>query len=327
MPTAAAPAGAGRRTESGAPVSTGKPAALGTLPPHVAQMFDAIGPHWGSDINKHRDLVIEHYTPLVQAQPNAGVSVARDMAYGTDERQVLDVYTPVDAQASPRDVVIFFHGGAFIRGKKSFNGHIYDNVAYWLAGQGIVAVNAEYRLAPQTSYPGGALDVVQAFRWVSQNIGKMGGRADRIFLMGHSAGGTHIASALFDPAIDRLQSSEVAGAILVSARLCADVLPDNPNAGGVRAYFGDDAALYEKRSPTTHAQSSNVPVLVAVAQHENPHLDRYGEEFYRRASAPPRTALTRFVSLERHNHTSIVAHFNSGEDTLGEHILRFMADV
>lgn len=300
---------------------------LGALSTEVAELFDEIGPVWGTDINKHRDLVIAHYSQLVQQADNSGIEVRRDIAYGTTEREVLDVYSRASWQPGTKDVVMFFHGGAFLRGKKSFNGHIYDNVAYWFARQGIVAVNVEYRLAPQASYPCGAEDVLRAFRWVQQNIAEWGGRADRIFLMGHSAGGSHVASALFDPALDGIQSDEAAGAILVSARLLADTLPDNPNAPGVRAYFGEDPALYEQRSPLTHAANSNVPLLVAVAQYENPHLDRYGELFYQRARASSRTALTRFVNLERHNHTSIVAHFNSGEDTLGAAIKAFMADA
>ncbi len=300
---------------------------LGALSDSVAQMFDEIGPLWASNINKHRDLVIESYTPLAASQPNLHVEVRTNIAYGNDERQVLDVYLPKGKRSATRDVVIFFHGGAFVRGKKSFNGHIYDNVAYWFAGQGVVAINAEYRLAPEVSYPGGAEDVIAAFRWAQQSVGGLGGCPERIFLIGHSAGGTHVASALFDPAIKRLCASEVAGVVLLSARLYADVLPDNPNALGVRSYFGDDVALYTERSPLTHATSSNVPVLVAVAEYENPHLDTYGRDFYLRARTAPRTALTRFVRMDRHNHTSIVAHFNSGEDTLGKHIVRFMAEA
>lgn len=105
--------------------------------------------------------------------------------------------------------------------------------------------------------------------------------------------------------------------MLISARLVADVLPDNPNANGVRAYFGEDASLYAVRSPASHVDGSNVPVLVAVAEHENTHLDRYGREFHADLLASNRTAPARFVDMPRHNHTSIVAHFNSGEETLG----------
>lgn len=293
----------------------------------TAALLEALGPGWASDINRHRGLVVAHYAALLDPLGSSGVAIDRDLAYGSTEREVLDVHFDPRWQPGSRDVVVFLHGGAFIRGSKSVNGRVYDNVAHWFARQGIVGVNVEYRLAPQAPYPAGAEDVSRAFRWVQQHIARYGGRPDRIFLMGHSAGGCHVATAVFDPQFPRIAEAELAGAILVSARLRADVLADNPNAEGVRAYFGEDAALYEQRSPINHVQTSNVPLLVAVAQYENPHLDRYGEEFHQRALASPRTALTRFASLPLHNHTSIVAHFDSGEDSLGLEITRFMAQV
>ncbi|WP_326539287.1 alpha/beta hydrolase [Pseudorhodoferax sp.] len=295
--------------------------------PETAALLAALGPQWARDINGHRDQVVAHYAALLAPLEAGGPAIDRDLAYGTAQRQVLDVHFDPRWQPGTRDVVVFLHGGAFVRGRKSVNGRVYDNVAHWFARQGIVGVNVEYRLAPQAPYPAGAQDVAQAFRWVQRHIARYGGRPDRIFLMGHSAGGCHVASAVFDPAVAAIAGAELAGAVLVSARLRADVLPDNPNADGVRAYFGADAALYEQRSPASHVQTSNVPLLVAVAQYENPHLDRYGEEFYQRALQPPRTALTRFVRLDLHNHTSIVAHFGSGEDSLGPEITRFMAQT
>ena len=215
---------------------------FGTLSASAQAQLDAVGAVWATDINKHRDLVVKTYSPLVQETDNSGIEVLRDLQYGEDERHRLDVYTRsefIKTEEPPRDVLMFFHGGAFIRGNKSANGAIYDNVSYWFAHQGCVAVNVEYRLAPQAPYPSGAEDVIAAVRWVQQNIALFGGNVRRIFLMGHSAGGSHVAGALFDPAVpDRLSDADIAGAMLISARLVADVLPDNPNANGVRAYFG-----------------------------------------------------------------------------------------
>ncbi|QIL79992.1 alpha/beta hydrolase [Diaphorobacter sp. HDW4A] len=304
---------------------------FGTLSAEQQAQLDAAGAIWTTDINAYRDLVVKTYSPLVLQADNGGIDRERDVHYGDAERQRLDVYSRAawrNAAEQPRDVLMFFHGGAFIRGNKSANGAIYDNVTYWFAHQSCVAVNVEYRLAHDAPYPGGADDVIAAVRWVQQHIAAFGGNPSRIFLMGHSAGGSHVASALFDPTVnDRLTERDIAGAMLISARLTADVLPDNPNANGVRAYFGEDESLYAVRSPSSHVQSCNVPLLVAVAEHENTHLDRYGQEFFEAAKQPPRTALTRFVALPRHNHTSIVAHFNSGEDTLGPELIAFMRDA
>jgi acetyl esterase/lipase len=294
---------------------------LGSLAPDVRQRFAAMGPVWGRDINAHRDFVIAAYTPLVASASRAAISVQRDIPYGAHARQVLDVYTPEGA--TDADVVVFVHGGAFVRGSKSSNGAIYDNVCWWFARQGMVAVNIEYRLAADAPYPGGAQDVGLAVRWLVDNVAQHGGNAARLFLVGHSAGGAHVATYAFDPASPVPPAAEVSGVVIISGRLRADVLSGNPNAAGVRAYFGDDPALYEARSPVTHAARSTVPLFIAIAEFENPYLDIYGAEFYHRV-ALARGNAPRFRRMQLHNHTSIVAHFDSGEESLGRDIVDFI---
>lgn len=295
---------------------------LGSLPPETAATLERIGRVWAQDIPAHRDMVIAAYTPLVAAADNAGIVVHRDLAYGPHRRQVLDVFQP-EGIAGGADVILFVHGGAFVRGSKSSNGHIYDNLPYWFARQGCVAVNVEYRLADEAPYPGGAEDVGRAVAWVQEHIAGFGGSTDRIFPIGHSAGGTHIATLLLDPILVGHPARQVAGAVLISARLQADVLPDNPNAHGVRAYFGDDESLYAQRAPGNHAGQASAPLMIVNAQYENPYLDLYGAQFFHELGRA-RRCMPRFVQMPRHNHTSLVAHFNSGEEFLGREILRFM---
>ncbi|MFM0284609.1 alpha/beta fold hydrolase [Paraburkholderia sediminicola] len=310
---------------------------LGSLSATLRQRFAQIGPVWGSDINTHRDLVIEAYSPLVAAARDAGESfeVARDMVYGGHERQRLDVFASAQTRETGNaDVVLFVHGGAFLRGSKSFNGLIYDNVSCWFARQGCIALNVEYRLAPEAPYPAGADDVAAALAWARKHVAEFGGNPQRIFLVGHSAGGAHVATYLCDPLFAGLResASAVAGAVLVSARLAADVLPDNPNAAGVRAYFGADETRYAARSPLTHAAHFDTPLMVVVAEYENPYLDAYGAAFFERVlqarqragDAAPKRA-PRFMQMLRHNHTSVVAHFDSGETVLGDAMLDFFS--
>ncbi|QIE30095.1 alpha/beta hydrolase fold protein (plasmid) [Caballeronia sp. SBC1] len=312
------------------PYSTLEP--LGSLPEAQRRLMLEIGPRWGSDIVAHRKLVIDCYTPLVAATPKDGIAVQRNIQYGTHPRQVLDVFAPRDFEANlsgamPRVAVVFVHGGAFVRGNKSVNGEIYDNVSYWFAAQGFVAINVEYRLADIAPYPGGAEDVRDALALVASEAESWGIDRRRMFLVGHSAGGAHAATCLFDPALCAMRPAPpVAGLVLISARLVADVRPGNPNANPVRAYFGNDEQLYEARSALTHIARSNVPLMIAVAEFENPYLDEYGAQCFLNAlrlrGVPPR-----FIQMRGHNHTSIVAHFNSGEDYLGREILRFIEDA
>ncbi len=294
---------------------------LENLPEPARRRLAEIGPVWGRDIPRHRDFVLHAYRPLLAAAPKAHVTVTRDIAYGADPRQVLDVYRYRDTAGAP--AVIFVHGGAFVRGDKDLDGEVYANVLYYFARHGFLGVNMEYRRAPEFKYPSGAQDVAAAVGWVRRHARAHGGDPERIFLVGHSAGGTHVGSYAYDPAVRAPGGPGVNGLVLLSARLRVDALPGNPNADGVRAYFGADESRYEQLSPVVHGASSSLPVFIAVAEYENPYLDVYGAElFYRIAAARGRAP--RFMRLPRHNHISIVAHLNTEEDRLGSEIRDFM---
>ena len=289
----------------------------------IDELLATIGPVWHTDIRRHSQAIKDAYAPLLRDAPKDGVAVARDLAYGAHPRQRLDVFRPESARRAP--VIVFVHGGAFVRGDKRTSDEIYDNVLYWFARQGCVGINVEYRLAPESTYPGGARDVALALGWVQQHAGEHGGDPARVLLIGHSAGGTHAAACVFDPAA-AAQPPSVQALVLISARLRADRRPENPNAEGVAAYHGSDASLDEARSPVSHAACSDLPVLVVIAEFENPLLDVYGLEFAHRLAAS-RGRAPRLLQARGHNHMSIVAHFNSGEDGLGREILAFFADT
>jgi acetyl esterase/lipase len=293
------------------------------LPDQSADALLALGPVWRNDINRHRQAVVDIYTPLLNAVDKDGIIVTRDIAYGEHVRQKLDVYLPAGDSTQRRPVVMFVHGGAFLRGNMNSNEQIYGNVLYYFARQGMVGINVEYRLAPEAPYPAGSDDVAAAVAWARAHAHEYGGDPDQIILIGHSAGGAHAASYIADPRVRPAAGHGVAKLVLISARLRADVHADNPNAGGVRAYWGEDAELYEQVSPVTYAANIDVPLMVAIAEHENPYLDIYAAElFWRVGQARGRTP--RFVQVRHHNHTSIVAHMDTGDDVLGRQILDFI---
>jgi acetyl esterase len=294
---------------------------MSNLPPAAHAEMARIGPLWGRDIAAHREIVFGTYLPLLRAVADRGFRVTRDISYGSHDRQKLDVYQPDGAHGVP--VVMFIHGGAFIRGAKDLNDQIYSNVPRYFAGKGLVGINVGYRLAPDARYPEGARDIAGAVAWALRNIEAFGGDPRRIYLVGHSAGGTHAATYLADPQVRDARVREIAGLILLSARLRIEARPENPNANGVRAYYGDDAGLYEHCSPITHAANLELPIFIVVSEFDNPLLDVYGAELAHRVGVL-RGRCPRFLRLTRHNHISLVAHFNSGEEILGLEILDFI---
>ena len=284
------------------------------------QLMMEIGPVWARDIQAHRDVVLRAYGPVLNAAPKVGVTVARDIAYGPHPRQILDLFVPAGVVDAP--VVVFVHGGVFVRGDKRLSNEVYDNVLYWFARQGFIGINIEYRLAPESPWPGGADDLGLAIAWARAKVRPYGGDPGSIFAVGHSAGSTHVGTYAYDPAAGYLGRG-LTGIVLLSPRLRVDVSPENPFAESVRAYFGDDPSVYETRSPVTHAANSTLPVMIAIAEFENPLLDVYALELaYRIAVARRRSP--RFMRLAGHNHISLVAHFNTVEDTLGREIVEFI---
>lgn len=121
-------------------------------------------------------------------------SVTRDIAYGPERRQKLDIYTP--RRTPPRATVLFLYGGSWTSGDKA----LYRFLGQALAGRGYQTVVADYRLSPQVTYPAFVEDTARAFAWVKGHIGEYGGDPSRVFLMGHSAGAYNVAMVAVDRA-------------------------------------------------------------------------------------------------------------------------------
>jgi acetyl esterase/lipase len=91
--------------------------------------------------------------------------------------------------------------------------------------------------------------------WTKANGAGLGGDPSRIFLIGHSAGATHVANYLFDPAFQPPAGPEVAGAVLISGFYQVGG-PSNPNRRNMQAYFGEDEGQYPARSASVSVQHS-----------------------------------------------------------------------
>ena len=261
-----------------------------------------------------------YITKVPEAAP--GVSSLENLAYGADERQRLDVFAPAARPGAGMPVVLFVPGGGFVGGAKSREGvPFYRNVGVFFARNGVVAVTMNYRLAPAHPWPAGGEDVAAALRWLRKHIGDFGGDAGRIFLFGHSSGGTHVAHYIFD---ERLQprggSDGVAGAILQSPTLDpAGALP-GPN---IEQYFGPPSG-WAGKSLLTKLEGRKIPVLLVTAELDpkefRDQAALLSQGLAKRDGAPPPALV-----LPGHNHISEIAHLGSSDDTaFGEALLEFV---
>jgi len=259
---------------------------------------------------------------VVDQEPYVDIEVERDVHYGRAERNLLDVFTPRNKSPSALPVLVFVHGGGFVAGNRrtSPTSPFYDNIAVWAVHSGMIGVNITYRLAPPDLWPAGSEDVGLAIRWVHDQIGAWGGDPQRVYLLGHSTGATHVASYLADPRFQSVSGSAVAGALLLSGiyRLSTDVkLPPN-----IVAYFGSDPAKYEERSPLSGLLANQVPLWVGSSEFDTPVLESQAQLLKDSLCGIGRCPA--FVSFANHNHMSEVYSVDTADHSVTDAMLSFI---
>lgn len=131
---------------------------------------------------------------LDRVTPGMGGSrVASAQAFGT-KGQALDVWRSGPAQPGGAPVVIFWHGGGWVKGTRQD----YGFAARAFAARGYVVVVPDYRKVPGVRFPAFLEDGAEAVKWTRDNIGRFGGDAGRIALAGHSAGAYTVAMLALD---------------------------------------------------------------------------------------------------------------------------------
>lgn len=167
--------------------------------------------------------------------------------------------------------VFSIHGGGYVFGSCEMDDPAFDR---WCPTLGVVGVSVDYRLAPETPYPGPIEDCYAALRWTFEHADELGIDPSRIGVRGVSAGGglaaalallvrqrgeLQLAFQLLDcPMIDDRQTT-------VSSRL--DGLPmwsHEANTYGWRSYLGarygaDDVPCTAAPARATAADLAGLP--------------------------------------------------------------------
>lgn len=185
--------------------------------------------------------------------------VARDLSYGDDPRQALDLYAP--AGAGPWPVVVFFYGGGWDSGSKD----LYGWAAQALAARGFLVALPDYRILPQVRFPAFVEDAAAAVAHVQRIASAYGGDAARLAVAGHSAG-AHLALMV---TLDEryLALAGAPAAIRAAAGLSGpyEFLPFDV-AASINA-FGQWSRP-EETQPITYARGDAPPVWLAHGQRD-----------------------------------------------------------
>ncbi|HEY8506483.1 MAG TPA: alpha/beta hydrolase [Gemmataceae bacterium] len=242
----------------------------------------------------------------------------RDIPYrngdGADPvKHKLDLYLPRGVKGFP--VLFFVHGGAWRSGDK----RLYGMLGETFAGMGVGSVIINYRLSPKVRHPEHVKDVARAFAWTYRNIARYGGRPDRIFASGHSAGGHLVALLATDETYlkaEELTAEALRGVIPMSG--VYSVLPD----ALFQSVFGEDRAARRKAFPINHVHNGLPPFLILYAEKDLLTIDKMSVQFYRKLCGAECRA--KVMEVKDRNHITIIVGLMVPTDPATQAILDFI---
>lgn len=140
-----------------------------------------------SDPQKARASFLEMISSMNANLDESGVIIENLMIAGPPGAPEIPVrtYTPEGLSESVPGI-LHIHGGGFVIGNLESE---HGSCLAICRGLGVVIVSVDYRLAPETPYPGPLEDCYTALQWTSNNSAQLQIDPARIALFGQSAGG------------------------------------------------------------------------------------------------------------------------------------------
>ncbi|NLP59878.1 alpha/beta hydrolase [Paraburkholderia sacchari] len=239
------------------------------------------------------------------------VDVSEATIPGHAQDIVLRIYRPRGASNLP--VLLYFHGGGFVRGSLDDA----DVAARFFAERlPALVVSVDYSLAPRFPFPAAPEDAYLAAQWVRARARAFGGNAKRIVAAGHDAGG-QIANVLAFMARDRGDVRLAAQALFApmldpsltrlgdEARLASDISASEC-AACYRAYLPEASQrMHPYAAPLESSRLAGLPpTFIVTAQNDVLHIE--AEKYATRLiEAGVRTHVVRYPSV---SHAQIGAH-------------------
>lgn len=184
-----------------------------------------------------------------------------------DEKCVLHIHRPVTDE--PFRTVVWFHAGGLRGGEPSLPGG--------LLNQGIAVVSAGYRLHPRVTAPAYIEDAAAAVAWTLENVERLGGDPEHVYVSGHSAGGYLAMMVGLDDrwlAAHGRSPAELAGLIPYSGHTITHfTVREERGIPGTRPVVDDLAPLF-------HVRPDAPPLVLITGARDWELFGRYEETAY-----------------------------------------------
>jgi arylformamidase len=289
-------------------------------------------------ISNHASILALMCALLLLSAPtqSAEFVLKRDISYaeGALERQVLDVYSPVNAKDLP--VVFWIHGGGWQTGDKS----AVQSKPQAFVDRGFVFVATNYRLLPTVEMGTINRDIAKSIHWVHDHITEYGGDPKRLFVMGHSAGAQLAALICTDDRYlkaEGLSLSIIKGcvpvdgdtydvpAIITTAEIRRLVHGQPQAKFGHREKFGNDPEKHRDFSAVTHvAKDKGIPPFLILYVNDHPDNSAQAQRLgnvLKEAGVPTKV----FGAVET-NHSRINVNLGTNDDPSTKAMFDFVAE-
>ena len=184
----------------------------------VARALDeGLGTGWRTRASQPQHRPWPRLLLLRRMSRSLDVKRVANLRYGeAGRRNLLDVYHRRDTPPNA-PVLIYFHGGHFTGGAKSREAR---PLLHRLARQGWVCISANYRLRPETDFPGHQIDAKKAIAWAREHACEYGADPSKLFLAGSSAGSNMAAMCALTPNDPEYQPGFESADTSVTAVIC-----------------------------------------------------------------------------------------------------------
>jgi arylformamidase len=240
-----------------------------------------------------------------RAKLPAGVKWLRDVPYGPDPLQRMDVYLPTQGtRAAP--VIFMVHGGGWRIGDKTHGRVVTNKVARWVPG-GVVLVSVNYRMVPAADPRAQAQDVARALAKAQSEAAGWGADPAQFVLMGHSAGAHLVALLTASPALAADAGAQPWRGTVALDSAAFDV-PKIMESRHPRLYdqaFGSDPVFWRAASPLHQLPDvivGGLPPLLAVCSSRRSEACPQAQAF---AAAAQRVGLRTQVMPQDLSHGAI----------------------